>query len=186
MTTHTYTPAELEKLIGDDVKQRIEAKGQRRDKATKDLAIEALAIIDRFGDGSKMASYAIVAKIAGMAKDTIRKACNALEKIPDEYWQKYHSIKFSFFCHASMLDERMTEALNYAEATQCSLEELKANFPIKPVPEVEQALEENGYPRQFTGIVRWSHEAGKWEAVKPLLDEINQILNREGDERILP
>jgi DNA-binding ferritin-like protein (Dps family) len=174
--TRNYTPAELEEIIGDDVKARIEAKGQRRDKATKELAEEALDIIAELGEGSRMATYAVVAKYAGMAKDTIRKACNALEKIPDEYWHKYHSIKFSFFCHASMLDERMTEALDYAEATQCSLEELKANFPIKPIPEVEQALEDNGYPRQFTGIVRWSHEAGKWEAVKPLLDTINDIL----------
>lgn len=174
--TRNYTPAELEALIGDDVKQRIEAKGERRDKATKELAEEALDIIAELGEGSRMATYAVVAKYAGMARDTIRKACNALEKIPDSYWQKYHSIKFSFFCHASMLDERMTEALDYAEATQCSLEELKANFPIKPVPEVEQALEDNGYIRQCTGIIREAHNQGKWEAVKPLLDEINQIL----------
>ncbi len=174
--TRTYTTAQLEALIGDDVKSRIEAKGQRRDKATKELAIEALAIIDRLGEGSRMASYAVVAKYAGMARDTIRKACNALEKIPDSYWQKYHSIKFSFFCHASMLDERMTEALDYAEATQCTLEELKANFPIKPVPEVEQALEDNGYPRQFTGIIRRLHENGNYNVATPHLEALKELM----------
>lgn len=169
----------LDSIIDDDTKNRIQALGQERDKTTIKLAKEALDIIIEFPTYPRMQVYAFVAKHAGMARDTIRKAVNALEKIPAEYWQTYHTLGFEFFKHASYLGERMEEGLKYAQERKISLDEFKVVFPTVEDKKTSEAMKEYKYPREFTGIIREAHLIGVFEDVKPHLDSIDKILKGE-------
>lgn len=165
---------EIEAIVGDDYINEIQELGNKRDKASLDIAKKALHLIEELHESSRKAVYGFYAKHTATSSETIRKDVRMLELIPAEYWQRYEVIGISFFRHVTHFEaERMTQALDYALHEQPTFDEFEMMYP-----RVEERVEKTNheYPFQFVPLIRLAMKFECFDEIKIHLDAINEIM----------
>lgn len=171
---------EIEAIVGDDYINEVQELGNKRDKASLDIAKKALHLIEELHETSRKAVYGFYAKHTATSSETIRKDVKMLELIPAEYWQRYEVIGISFFRHVTHFEaERMTEALEYALHEQPTFDEFTLLYPRVEDEEERQALEvvsKHEYPFDLLPIIRRVRRLDRFEKAKPHLDALKKLI----------
>lgn len=172
------TEADVYKIVGDDVIERWRALGEAHDNAQYMLGREARDMIDYFDElpAYKMAVYKAIGKTAGLSAESIRKYYYTVKNLKPELWEMYEAVSFSAFSHAAKFDNQ-DEILKYAHENACSIEELKAVFPLGDM-EAEKIETPNKYPPHYRRIVADAELYGVLNQVAPKLDEIQAIMEK--------
>lgn len=173
------TEADIYQAVGDNVIERWRVLGNTIDGAQRALGNEARALIEHFDElpAYKMAVYKAIGKAAGKSAESIRKYYYAVKRIKPSLWEKYELVSFSAFGHAAKFD-RQEEILAYALEHACSIEELRAVFPLAGDVEAESIVTQNQYPPYFRRIVSEARLYGVLAEVEPRLMEIQKIIQQ--------
>lgn len=167
---------ELESILSEDYISEVQALGQKRDKASLDIARKALHLIEELPH-SRSAVYGFYAKHTGTSTETIRKDVRMLELIPAEFWTRYEVIGISFFRHVTHFEaKRMTEALDYALHEQPTFDEFTMMYPRLNEEEDIKIATKHQYPFYFVPMLRELRNLGLFDKAKVHLDAINEIM----------
>lgn len=173
------TVKEIEAIVGDDYINEVQELGNKRDKASLDIAKKALHLIEELHETSRKAVYGFYAKHTSTSTETIRKDVKMLELVPAEFWQRYEVIGVSFFRHVTHFEaERMKEAMDYALENQCTFDEFMLMYPRVEDEEADEIKTKHEYPFQFLPILRLLRNSEHFAEAKPHLDALNEICRK--------